>query len=91
MRQFLSSLAFHFFGYLCPAFSSIKAILSKDVEGIQEYLTYWSVFGLILYLETLIKYGSASVLAKYPPEFKVLFILWLTLPRFQGTVPLRIV
>jgi hypothetical protein len=84
LRQLGSTLAFNFFGYFCPAFSSIKAVLSKDIEGIQEYLTYWSVFGFILYLETLVKYGSASVIARYPPEFKVLLILWLTLPRFQG-------
>lgn len=61
---------------------STKAIVSKDDEGIREYLTYWSVFGLFLYAEFLLNYFS--VLRNWPPESKVLFILWLTLPQFQG-------
>lgn len=84
IRSLLSSIAFNFFGYLCPAFSSIKGIISKDIDSIQEYLTYWSVLGIILYIETIIKYFSAEVASKYPPEFKVIVILWLTLPQFQG-------
>lgn len=82
IRLFVSKLLFNIFGYLLPCLDSTKAIVSKDDEGIREYLTYWSVFGLFLYAEFLLNYFS--VLRNWPPESKVLFILWLTLPQFQG-------
>ena len=82
MRLAVSRTLFNFFGYLSPALNSTKAIISKDEEGIREYLTYWCVFGLLLYVEFLLNFFSA--LRNWPPESKVLFILWLTLPQFQG-------
>lgn len=82
VRLAFSKILFHFFGYLSPALNSTKAIISKDEEGIREYLTYWCVFGLLLYIEFLLNFFSA--LRNWPPESKVLFILWLTLPQFQG-------
>ena len=78
----LSNILFNFFGYLSPALNSTKAIISKDEEGIREYLTYWCVFGLLLYVEFLLNLFAA--LRNWPPESKVFFILWLTLPQFQG-------
>jgi hypothetical protein len=62
--------------------SSIKAILTKDVESIKEFLTYWTVLVVLLYVEMILRFGYNA--DKYPPELKVLFILWLTLPKFQG-------
>lgn len=82
LRLAISKILFNFFGYLSPALNSTKAIISKDEEGIREYLTYWCVFGLLLYFEFLLNFFSA--LRNWPPESKVLFILWLTLPQFQG-------
>lgn len=82
VRLAISSTLFNFFGYLSPALNSTKAIISKDEEGIREYLTYWCVFGLLLYIDFILNYFS--LLKNWPPESKVLFILWLTLPQFQG-------
>jgi TB2/DP1, HVA22 family len=82
VRLAFSKILFNFFGYLSPALNSTKAIISKDEEGIREYLTYWCVFGLLLYVEFLLNFFST--LRNWPPESKVLFILWLTLPQFQG-------
>lgn len=82
IRLATTKTLFNFFGYLSPALNSTKAIISKDEEGIREYLTYWCVFGLLLYLEFILSFFSA--LRNWPPESKVLFILWLTLPQFQG-------
>jgi hypothetical protein len=82
LRLAFSKILFNFFGYLSPALNSTKAIISKDEEGIREYLTYWCVFGLLLYVEFLLNFFST--LRNWPPESKVLFILWLTLPQFQG-------
>jgi TB2/DP1, HVA22 family len=82
LRLAFSKILFNFFGYLSPALNSTKAIISKDEEGIREYLTYWCVFGLLLYVEFILNFFSA--LRNWPPESKVLFILWLTLPQFQG-------
>ena len=82
VRLAISRTLFDFFGYLSPALNSTKAIISKDEEGIREYLTYWCVFGLLLYIEFTL--NIFSLLRNWPPESKVLFILWLTLPQFQG-------
>ena len=82
LRVATSNILFNFFGYLSPALNSTKAIISKDEEGIREYLTYWCVFGLLLYVEFLLNMFAA--LRNWPPESKVFFILWLTLPQFQG-------
>ena len=82
MRLAVSKTLFNFFGYLSPALNSTKSIISRDEEGIREYLTYWCVFGLLLYVEFILNFFSA--LRNWPPESKVLFVLWLTLPQFQG-------
>ena len=72
------------FGYLGPVLSSIEAIVAKDFDRIAEYLTYWSVLAVLTYVEYFL--GFLGVFKRYPPEFKVLFILWLTLPRFKGSL-----
>mmetsp|Transcript_3029 Transcript_3029/g.3167 ORF Transcript_3029/g.3167 Transcript_3029/m.3167 type:complete len:458 (+) Transcript_3029:177-1550(+) len=82
IRLSISRILFNFFGYLSPALNSTKAIVNKDEEGIREYLTYWCVFGLLLYVEFLLNFFS--IVRSWPPETRVLFILWLTLPQFQG-------
>lgn len=82
MRLALSKTLFNFFGYLSPALNSTKSIISRDEEGIREYLTYWCVFGLLLYVEFILNFFSA--LRNWPPESKVIVVLWLTLPQFQG-------
>jgi hypothetical protein len=89
-RSVLCSVAFTFFGYLSPVLNSIKAVVSGDEEGLREYTTYWVVLSSLVYLEVLLTSvlklgGSATATASAgAPEVKVLFVLWLTLPRFQG-------
>jgi hypothetical protein len=81
-RCTLSDVLFNVFGYLAPALNSVKAVCSNDLDGIKEYLTYWavlSVFGCFGMLASHLR-----LIQNYPPEARVLCVLWLTLPRFQG-------
>jgi hypothetical protein len=82
LRVVVSNVLFSVFGYLGPSLNSVKAVVSEDVDSIREYMTYWvvlSIFscvGMMLHALNFFKY--------YSPEMKVLFVMWLTLPRFQG-------
>lgn len=85
LRALLSTVAFTFFGYVSPVLNSIKAVVSKDQDGIKEYVTYWVVLSSLMYIEALLSLLNWSAKHRqYAPELKVLFVLWLTLPRFQG-------
>lgn len=84
IRQIVSGHLTTFYGLFCPALNSIKAILTKDGDGIREYLTYWTVFTVFLCVEYIVNLLDPRTVAKYPPEVKLLFVLWLTLPQFQG-------
>lgn len=83
LRCSLAELLFCLFGYLAPALNSIKAVVSEDTDGIKEFLTYWVVLSIttaLFYLLTFLR------LVQLPnmPEVKVVCVLWLTLPKFQG-------
>jgi hypothetical protein len=52
-RLILCDVILLFLGYLNPSLSSAKAIISKDVDSITEWLTYWSVFSCFMLLETI--------------------------------------
>lgn len=77
-----SRLLFVVFGLFLPALDSARSIINNDAESIREFLTYWCVLGIVLYLEASL--NMFSVLKNWPPESKVVFTLWLTLPQFQG-------
>lgn len=82
LRITLSRLLFVLFGLFLPALDSARSIINNDAESIREFLTYWCVLGIVLYLEASLNMFSA--LKNWPPESKVMFTLWLTLPQFQG-------
>lgn len=82
VRLIVSSILFTVFGYVSPVLNSIKAIVNKDVDGTKEYVTYWVVLSTLMYCETLL--SAVNYFRNYPPELKVAYVLWLTLPRFQG-------
>jgi len=83
LRSFASDLLFNVFGFVLPALNSIKAVQCDDIDGIKEYSTYWVVLSISYYigqfLNTFNYYNQFT-----NPEAKVLFVLWLTLPQFQG-------
>lgn len=81
-RQTCCFLAVLIFGYVLPTLNSIKIAVTRDPNGIKQYLTYWTVFMLVVYLEAF--FSLFNKLDRHPPELKVIFILWLTLPQFNG-------
>ena len=78
-----------FFGYIAPCLNTVKAVLDRDAKAVKEYLTYWVVFLITVYLGRVINFLS-SAHRSHPPELKVLFVLWLTLPQFQGALRIYI-
>jgi hypothetical protein len=83
-RYFFANLLVLFFGYIAPCLNTAKAILEQDARAVREYLTYWCVFICIVYVGRALSFFSFQ--KNHPPELKVVFILWLTLPRFQGAL-----
>jgi hypothetical protein len=82
IRAFVTNLCFIIFGYVFPTLSSAKAILSKDDDGLREWLTYWAVFGMVMLLEEFFDF----LLKRLPfyCEIKIACIFWLSLPGSQG-------
>mmetsp|Transcript_624 Transcript_624/g.1170 ORF Transcript_624/g.1170 Transcript_624/m.1170 type:complete len:137 (-) Transcript_624:155-565(-) len=69
-------------GFLYPAYQSYKALESDRLDAAAEWLTYWVIFSLFSVLESV-----ASFLVSWIPFYNVLklmFLLWLLLPRFKG-------
>ena len=82
IRTTTSRILFMMFGLFLPALDSARAIINNDAESIREFLTFWCVLGISLYLEALLNFFS--LLKNWPPEIRIIFTLWLTLPEFQG-------
>ena len=81
VRLFVSNILFSVFGYLSPSLSSVKAVMTEDIDAIREYLTYWVVLSISIFLGTILH--AFNFFKYYSPEMKVFFVMWLTLPRFQ--------
>ena len=82
VRVAVSNLLFSVFGYLLPSLNSVKAVVAEDLDGIREYMTYWVVLSISMFVGTILH--MLNFFKHYSPEMKVLFVMWLTLPRFQG-------
>ena len=65
-----------FFTYVIPLLFSIRTIHNRDEESYTQWLTYW----LLVYLLSPL---FNTILHAYK-LFNLSFILWLSLPRFQG-------
>ena len=82
LRSAISTALFSVFGYACPALNSVKAVVSEDIDSIREYMTYWVVLSIFMGIGSLL--DAVNFFKHYSPEMKVIFVMWLTLPRFQG-------
>uniref|UniRef100_A0A061S1L8 HVA22-like protein n=1 Tax=Tetraselmis sp. GSL018 TaxID=582737 RepID=A0A061S1L8_9CHLO len=70
-------------GTAYPVFASLKAVENdRSEEQHVQWLTYWSVYGTLSLIEGL----SDKLLGWFPFYYhaKLGFLLWLTLPKFQG-------
>ena len=82
IRATISAVLFSIFGYACPALNSVKAVVSEDIDSIREYMTYWVVLSIFTCIGSVLH--AVNFFKHYSPEMKVIFVMWLTLPRFQG-------
>jgi len=70
--------------WVYPAYASFKAIESPGTDDDVQWLTYWTVFGFVNILEFFI-----DILLYWFPFwflFKTIFVLWLSMPQFNGAV-----
>ncbi|XP_028815878.1 receptor expression-enhancing protein 2-like isoform X2 [Denticeps clupeoides] len=71
------------FGTLYPAYSSYKAVKTKNVKEYVKWMMYWIVFALFTTAETL----TDLVLSWFPFyfELKIAFVIWLLSPYTKGS------
>uniref|UniRef100_H3BEI9 Receptor expression-enhancing protein n=1 Tax=Latimeria chalumnae TaxID=7897 RepID=H3BEI9_LATCH len=70
------------FGMLYPAYSSYKAIKTKDVREYVRWMMYWIVFAIFMTAETF-----ADIFISWFPfyyELKMAFVIWLLSPYTKG-------
>ncbi|MGH0141074.1 UNVERIFIED_CONTAM: hypothetical protein FKN15_036279 [Acipenser sinensis] len=71
------------FGTLHPAYSSYKAVKSKDVKEYVKWMMYWIVFALFTTAETFTDIFLCWIPFYY--ELKIAFVVWLLSPYTKGS------
>ncbi|XP_036404670.1 receptor expression-enhancing protein 2 [Megalops cyprinoides] len=71
------------FGTLYPAYSSYKAVKTKNVKEYVKWMMYWIVFAFFTTAETI----TDIVLSWFPFyfELKIAFVIWLLSPYTKGS------
>ncbi|XP_016311594.1 receptor expression-enhancing protein 2-like isoform X2 [Sinocyclocheilus anshuiensis] len=71
------------FGTLYPAYSSYKAVKTKNVKEYVKWMMYWIVFALFMTAETI----TDMLLSWFPFyfELKIAFVIWLLSPYTKGS------
>ncbi|KAI2657188.1 Receptor expression-enhancing protein 2 [Labeo rohita] len=71
------------FGTLYPAYSSYKAVKTKNVKEYVKWMMYWIVFALFTTAETI----TDMLLSWFPFyfELKIAFVIWLLSPYTKGS------
>uniref|UniRef100_A0A3B3R7W6 Receptor expression-enhancing protein n=1 Tax=Paramormyrops kingsleyae TaxID=1676925 RepID=A0A3B3R7W6_9TELE len=82
IRRASCKMAILLFGTLYPAYSSYKAVKTKNVKEYVRWMMYWIVFALYTVVETI----SDLTIAWFPLyyEIKVAFVIWLLSPYTRG-------
>jgi receptor expression-enhancing protein 5/6 len=75
--QLLTNLA----GFVIPGYYSLDALFTNERTDDTQWLTYWVVFAFLTVLENLL-----NVVYWFPFyfTFKIVFLLWLSIPTFGG-------
>lgn len=71
-------------GITLPAYWSIKAIESPEVDDDKQWLTYWAVYAVFTFIDLF-----AGFIMKFLPFYffgKLIFLIWLFMPNTQGAV-----
>ncbi|XP_077587694.1 receptor expression-enhancing protein 1 [Stigmatopora nigra] len=71
------------FGTLYPAYSSYKAVKSKDVKEYVKWMMYWIIFALFTSVEVFTDMFLCWVPFYY--ELKIAFVVWLLSPYTKGS------
>ncbi|XP_023850227.1 receptor expression-enhancing protein 1 [Salvelinus sp. IW2-2015] len=79
----ISRLVVLVFGTLYPAYSSYKAVKSKDVKEYVKWMMYWIIFALFTTMETITDIFICWVPFYY--ELKIAFVVWLLSPYTKGS------
>eukprot|EP01023_Acetabularia_acetabulum_P056747 TRINITY_DN658_c1_g1_i1.p1 TRINITY_DN658_c1_g1~~TRINITY_DN658_c1_g1_i1.p1 ORF type:complete len:179 (-),score=21.02 TRINITY_DN658_c1_g1_i1:433-930(-) len=69
-------------GVLYPGYQSFRAIESAGSKDDTQWLTYWVVYAFVHAIEDVVIFVLEWIPFYY--EFKLLFLLWLSIPQFQG-------
>lgn len=79
----ISRLVVLIFGTLYPAYSSYKAVKTKNVKEYVKWMMYWIVFAFFTTVETL----TDIILSWFPFyfELKMAFVIWLLSPYTKGS------
>jgi len=72
------------FGTLYPAYSSFKAVKSKNVKEYFQWMIYWIVFALITLTEEVADLFLSFWFPLYY-ELKILLLIWLLSPATRGS------
>ncbi|XP_048827073.1 receptor expression-enhancing protein 1-like isoform X3 [Brienomyrus brachyistius] len=79
----ISRLVVLIFGTLYPAYSSYKAVKSKDVKEYVKWMMYWIIFALFTTAETITDIFLCWLPFYY--ELKIAFVVWLLSPYTKGS------
>jgi len=76
-------------GCALPTYLSFKALETSGSEENMQWLTYWVVFGLFVFLESIALRVILYFFSWYF-IFKTLLLLWLQLPTFRVSFSLEV-
>ncbi|KAM9465793.1 receptor expression-enhancing protein 1 isoform 2-T2 [Clarias gariepinus] len=79
----ISRLVVLIFGTLYPAYSSYKAVKSKDVREYVKWMMYWIIFALFTTAEVITDLFLCWLPFYY--ELKIAFMVWLLSPYTKGS------
>ncbi|XP_072221217.1 receptor expression-enhancing protein 1 [Leuresthes tenuis] len=79
----ISRLVVLVFGTLYPAYSSYKAVKSKDVKEYVKWMMYWIIFALFTAVEVFTDLFLCWLPFYY--ELKIAFVVWLLSPYTKGS------
>uniref|UniRef100_A0A3P9J2K3 Receptor expression-enhancing protein n=1 Tax=Oryzias latipes TaxID=8090 RepID=A0A3P9J2K3_ORYLA len=79
----ISRLVVLVFGTLYPAYSSYKAVKSKDVKEYVKWMMYWIIFALFMTVEAFTDMFLCWLPFYY--ELKIAFVVWLLSPYTKGS------
>uniref|UniRef100_A0A8C1FW30 Receptor expression-enhancing protein n=1 Tax=Cyprinus carpio TaxID=7962 RepID=A0A8C1FW30_CYPCA len=79
----ISRLVVLIFGTLYPAYSSYKAVKSKDVREYVKWMMYWIIFALFTTVEVITDIFLCWLPFYY--ELKIAFVVWLLSPYTKGS------